>query len=94
QMANFVESDPSIPDLTARLRYRTWNFPAVFGSVYPLVPDQAANGVYSKTGTLRAGSGHHVLVSQSANSAPVDLQLKGNGTFGSLVPRLAILRTE
>ena len=93
QMANYLESDPSIPDVSGRLRYRTWDFASIFG-VYPLAPDNVTNGAYGKTGTLRGGSGKHVLISQSANAAPVDLQLKGNSSFGSLVPRFAIIRTQ
>ncbi|MEO8201447.1 MAG: hypothetical protein ABI679_13050, partial [Gemmatimonadota bacterium] len=93
QMANFVESDPSIPDLSARLRYRSWDFATIFGT-YPLVPDNVTNGTYANTGTLRGGSGKHVIITQGANAAPVDLQLKGSSTFSSLVPRLAVVRIQ
>lgn len=97
QMANFTERLTGFPDGTGRLRYRTWDLVATFlslGAPYPLKPDSITTGVYASTGFLRGGSGKHVLVVQGANDGSIDLQLKGDNSFSSLAPRLAVARIQ
>jgi hypothetical protein len=98
QLANFTESIPGFTGSNGRLRYRTWDLVFAFaqasgGLPYPLVPD-ATTGTYSRLGTLRGGSGRHVLVTQGANAGAIDLQLKGDNKFASLVPSFAVVRTQ
>ncbi|MEP7325149.1 MAG: hypothetical protein ABI836_04300 [Gemmatimonadota bacterium] len=98
QLANYTESLAGFTGTNGRLRYRTWDLAAAFaaasgGQPYPLVPD-VTTGTYSRLGTLRGGSGRHVLVSQAANAGPIDLQLKGDNKFATLVPTFAVVRTQ
>jgi hypothetical protein len=97
QMANYTERIGAFGDGTGRLRYRTWDLVATYnalGASYPLSPDSITTGAYASTGFLRGGSGKHVVVVQGPNDAAVDLQLKGDNTFASLVPRFAVVRTQ
>jgi hypothetical protein len=97
QMANYAERLGGFTDGTGRLRYRTWDLAAKFNSLgasYPLSPDSITTGAFASTGFLRGGSGKHVLVVQGANDGAIDLQLKGDNTFTSLVPRLAVVRIQ
>jgi hypothetical protein len=98
QLANFTESIPGFTGSNGRLHYRTWDLGFAFaqasgGQPYPLVPD-GTSGTYSRLGTLRGGSGRHVLVTQGANTGAIDLQLKGDNKFASLVPSFAVVRTQ
>ncbi|MGE0351826.1 MAG: hypothetical protein AB7I33_07770 [Gemmatimonadales bacterium] len=92
QMANYLEGVPGFPNTSGRLTYRSWNLAQVYSPTYPLTPDGIVNGTYSRTGVLRAGSGHHALVTQAANSDAVRLRLQGGSGFAGLVPRLAVAR--
>ena len=97
QMANFTERLGGFTDATGRLRYRTWDLEAKFNSLgasYPLSPDSITTGAFASTGFLRGGSGKHVLVVQGSNDQPVLLQLKGDNTFSSLLPRFAVVRIQ
>ena len=97
QMANFTERLGGFVDGTGRLRYRSFNLVAEFsalGASYPLNPDSITAGAFASTGFLRGGSGKHVLVVQGANDGAIDLQLKGDNSFSSLVPRLAVVRIQ
>jgi hypothetical protein len=97
QMANFAERLGGFSDQTGRLRYKTWDLVSTFlneGAPYPLAVDSITTGVFASTGFLRGGSGKHVLVVQPANGAALDLQLKGDNSFSSLAPRLAVLRLQ
>ena len=49
------------------------------------MPD-VLGGSYSHTGTLKAGSGRHFLVSQAPNGPAVDLQVLKNAAGASLDP--------
>ena len=97
QMANFTERLGGFVDATGRLRYRSWDLVAKYNSLgvsYPLSPDSITTGVFAGTGFLRGGSGRHVLVVQGTNDPPLRLQLKGDNTFASLVPRYAVVRIQ
>jgi hypothetical protein len=98
QLANYLDDLPGFSEPTGRLRYKSWNFRAVADSnnlPYPLQPDSTDGTAYDHSGTLRAGSGHHVLVVQPPNAGSVDLRLT-NGTGGALgstvQPRIALVR--
>jgi hypothetical protein len=98
QLANYLDDLPGFSEPTGRLRYKSWNFRAVADSnnlPYPLQPDSTDGTAYDHSGTLRAGSGHHVLVVQPPNAGSVDLHLT-NGTGGALPtnvePRIALVR--
>jgi hypothetical protein len=78
QMTNYLDDLPEYQQVFSRLRYKTWNFRGASDSVgqtYPLVPDLTDGSGYSHSAVLRAGSGRHVLVTQAAGAAAVDLRL-------------------
>ncbi len=49
--------------------------PDLVSRKYPLRPDSTTTGSYSRAGTLRGGSGRHLRVLQTANTAAVDVVL-------------------
>ena len=98
QLANYLDDLPGFTEPTGRLRYKSWNFRAVADSnneLYPLQPDSTDGTAYDHSGTLRAGSGHHVLVAQQPGAGSVDLRLT-NSTGGALPStvqaRIALVR--
>ena len=98
QLTNYLDDLPGFSAPAERLRYKSWNFREVAdsnGQPYPLQPDSTDGTSYEHTGTLRAGSGHHILVVQPPNAGPVDLRLT-NGTGMALPatvqPRIALVR--
>ena len=98
QLTNYLDDLPGFSVPTARLRYKSWDFRAVAdsnGEAYPLQPDSTDGIGYLHTGTLRAGSGKHVLVVQPPGAAAVDLRVtEGTGTSlpSSIQPRVALVR--
>jgi len=102
QLANFLDDFPGVVAASDRLGYSSWNFRAAFGSPYPLQPDTTIDGrnlsdaSYSRSGSLLAGSGIHVLIGQSAGAAAVDFQLiDPSGTdlpAAEAEPRIALFR--
>jgi hypothetical protein len=103
-IANWVDNLTGFPQ-AGRLRYRTWNlrstflanYPNIFLKPYPLTPDSTAAS-YTRSGTLRAGSGRYVRYQLPAGSPGVNLVLTGNssGTQVSAVvePRIAVVRIK
>jgi hypothetical protein len=104
QLANYTENLPGFAQV-GRLRYRTWDFrgtfgrnsPAIFAKPYPLTPDSTA-GAYSRSGTLRGGSGRSVRFKVPAGSGGVTVRLAGS-TAGTRVndavlPRIAVVRIK
>lgn len=100
QLANYLDDLPGFAEPTGRLRYKSWNFRAeatAEGRVYPLVPDSTNGESYSRSGTLRAGSGPHVLVIQDPGASSVDLTLtspNGTAVASSVDPRIALVRVR
>jgi hypothetical protein len=98
QLANYLDDLPGFPTSDPLLRYKSWDFRAVAdanGEPYPLQPDSTDGVGYSHSGTLRAGSGRHVLVVQPPGAGSVDLHLTGpTGTAlpSTIVPRIALVR--
>jgi len=81
QLTNYLDDLPGFNQPESRLRYKSWNFRQVFpdsmGLAFPLNPDNTSGSGYSHSGSLRAGSGRHVLVTQAGNTPSVDLLLTG-----------------
>ncbi len=107
QMANYLTSLTGFTPSTDRLLYTSIdlrgiylaNFnDGVFPKPYPLTPEVTSTGAYNRTGVLRAGSGRHLLVIQSAGSGEVALVLTNDaGTAsvsGSAAPRIALVRVR
>ncbi len=96
-MAAYLDDGADLPEEpTGLLRFKSWglrsiwldprnvnNFPAGF----PIIPD-AVGADFSRSGTLRAGSGHHFLVTQGANGAAIDAQVLKNSDGSPLDPTL------
>ncbi len=103
QLANYLENLPGFAQ-TGRLRYRTWNLRSVYGAnspglypkPYPLTPD-TTSGVYTRSGTLRGGSGRHVRFRLPGGSPGTTVQLTGTGSgapAASAEPRFAVVRIQ
>jgi hypothetical protein len=98
QMANYLTAVPGFTESTARLRYRSWDLRSVFTRKfggYPLHPDSLGAATYSHSGTLREGSGHHLLVAQGASGAALDVTFtdtKGGVVSANMVPRFGVAR--
>jgi len=98
QMANYLTAVPGFTESTARLRYRSWDLRSVFTRKfggYPLHPDSLGAASYSHAGTLREGSGRHLLVAQGASGAGVDVTFtdtKGGVVSANMVPRFGVAR--
>ena len=104
QLANYTDNLPGFPQ-AGRLRYRSWDFrgvfsrnsPTIFAKPYPLTPD-STSGNYSRSGTLRGGSGRTVRFKLPANATGVTVRLAGS-TVGTrvndaILPRLAVVRIQ
>ena len=103
-MAAYLDDRPGFSGLSPRLRFKSWGLRAIwtnpanaqaFPQGFPLVPD-STNGAYTRTGTLRGGSGRHLILYQAANGSPIDLQLvrdaQGNPIDAALAARIGIVR--
>jgi hypothetical protein len=98
QLANYLDDLPGFAAPSDRLRYKSWNFRQVaasMGQTYPLQPDSTDGVSYEHTGTLRAGSGKHILVVQPPGAGPVDLLVEGDAGIALptvIQPRIALVR--
>ncbi len=99
QLANYLDNLPGFTAQSPRLQYESWNFrttfdtlhaqaPGSFPRPYPLIPDQSMNGTYTRSGTLRSGSGRHILITQSASADSLELLFR-NGSGGALSSAIA-----
>jgi len=96
-MSTYLDDGPDLPfEPTGRLRYFSWGLRSIwlnplndqfFHQTYPVVPDAIAAG-YSRTGTLRGGSGRHFLITQLANGAAIDMQVLKSTAGAQLDPLL------
>ena len=107
QLANYLDNHPGFTPASPRLQYHSWNFRATYASfheqapgsfprAYPLLPDTSLTGVFARTGTLRAGSGPHVVLVRPAQGGSVTFQLtdaarRAIGASPAL-PRIGIAR--
>jgi hypothetical protein len=107
QMANYLDDLPGFTPANSRLQYASWNFRQVYGALhqqdpgnfplsYPLVPDSTSGASYARSGSLRSGSGRHLLVVQPGSAGTVDLRLldtDGTATVAdSVQPRVGLVR--
>jgi hypothetical protein len=85
QLANYLDNLPGFVPSDPRLAYPSWDFRYIYDTLnaqrpdlvtrpYPLVPD-STTGSYSRTGTLRGGSGRHLRVIQAPGAGAVDIVL-------------------
>jgi hypothetical protein len=106
QMANYLDNLPGFTPASPRLEYESWDYRQVYAALhqqdpftfplsYPLVPD-STTGSYSRTDSLKAGSGRHVVISQPPSSGELDFKLTGSDGTSALPataePRIAIVR--
>jgi hypothetical protein len=108
QMANYLDDLPGFSPSSDRLRYITINLrnqfnqlhnqrPGDFARAYPLAPDSTRTGVYSRSGTLRQGSGRHVRIIQAPGTLSVQLLLTngtGSGVSPTADPRVGLVRVR
>ena len=83
-MATYLDDGPDLPfEATGRLRYFSWGLRSIwtnplnaqfFPAGFPVVPDAIAAG-FSRSGTLREGSGRHFLITQLTNGASIDIRV-------------------
>lgn len=104
ELANYLENLVGFPQ-DGRFRYRSWNFratfaansPLVFPKPYPLTPD-STTATYTRSGTLRAGSGRHVRFMVAAGAPAVTVRLAastaGNRLAESIESRIAVVRIK
>jgi hypothetical protein len=105
-LASYLDDLPEFTPSSPRLTYRWWNFRSVFAAnccrdgalfatAYPFTPPVAA-APFTRSGTLRGGSGRHVEVVQAPGAPAFDILLArdagGAVVDASLVPRLAVVR--
>lgn len=107
QMANYLDNLPGFSPADSLIQYRNLDLrniysqlnassPSFFPKPYPLVPD-VTTGTYTKSGTLRQGSAHHVRIQQAAGAAAVALKLTASSNTpisGTLVPRIGLVRIK
>jgi hypothetical protein len=108
QMANYLDDLSGFTPSSDRLRYITINLrnqfnqlhnqrPSDFPDAYPLRPDSTRTGVYSRSGTLRQGSGRHVRIIQGSGALSVQILLTngtGGGVSATAVPRVGVVRVR
>lgn len=105
QLANYVEDLSGFTPADETLRYTSWAFREVYAAdfangladkPYPLTPDSTGTGGYSRTGTLRGGSGRHLRIIQPASAPSVTLRLTRDDGASALAddaePRTALIR--
>jgi hypothetical protein len=107
QLANYLTNLPGFTPASNRLQYTTLNLRAIyqanfqsgiFSKPYPLTPDSTRDGTYNHSGTLLAGSGHHLRIIQESGSTEASFDLTnpaGSLPVSSAVkPRIAIARVR
>jgi hypothetical protein len=109
-MAAYLDDGPDLPfESTGRLRFKSWGLRSIWTNPanqntatppgpfhgFPLVPETITQS-FSHSGTLKAGSGHHFLITQTAGGAVLDLQvlksLAGEQLDASLQARFGLVR--
>ena len=96
-MAAYLDDGPDLPaEPSGLLNYTSWGLRAIwtnpqnatlFPNGFPVVP-LSITGAFSKSGTLKAGSGRHFLITQAANGPAVDLQVLKSTSGAQLDPTL------
>ncbi len=106
-MAVYLDDGPDLPEEpTGRLRYKSWGLRAIWTNPLNQAPEGPFNGFpltpllvggsFSRSGTLRGGSGRHFLVVQQANGPAIDMlavRTTANDLIDALLqPRLGVVR--
>ena len=101
-MAAYLDDGADLPfEPTGFLRYKSWGLRAIWTDPrnqtsasppgpfngFPLVPPGIAGDI-SRTGTLKAGSGRHFLITQLSDAAAIDLQVLKSTAGTPLAPTL------
>ena len=103
-LAAYLDDLPTFSGASARLRFKSWGLRSIYNDSrnaqilpngFPLRPD-STSGAYTRTGTLRGGSGRHFRLIQQANGPGIDFQLLKDATGTvidpALVARIGIAR--
>jgi len=98
QLANYLEGDTTFVqnDATSRFRYKTWDLRHIFTinpfpKPYPLTPSVVTSSI-SHNGTLRGGSGFHILVQRTAADTAFNLKLTVSNS--GVAPRVGVVRIQ
>lgn len=106
QLANYLTSLSGFTPSSDRVLYTSLDLRGIYLSNFqngvvakpwPLTPDSMVDGTYNRSGTLRAGSGRHVLIIQAPNASALTLALSASGTTpvaSSAAPRIALARVR
>ncbi len=110
-LASYLDDLPSFTAASPRLRFKSWGLRSIFTNPlnqgppigtgpfngFPIKPD-STSGSYTKSGTLRGGSGRHFRLIQQANGPGIDFQLvkdaAGTAIDPALVARIGIARVR
>jgi hypothetical protein len=106
-MALYLD-DSGFTEPTGRLRLKSWGLRSIFVdpanqapqgpfSGFPLVP-RVSTGTFARTGTLRAGTGMHLILRQAASGAAIDVHARknvaGDPLDAALQARYGIVRIQ
>jgi hypothetical protein len=106
-MALYLD-DSGFVEPTGRLRLKSWGLRSIFVdpanqspqgpfSGFPLVP-RVSTGSFARTGTLRAGTGTHLILRQAASGAAIDVHARksqvGEPLDAALQARYGIVRLQ
>jgi hypothetical protein len=107
QLALWLDDLPSFVPVSNRLRYTSWNFRDVFARnccgpnkpfelAFPFTPVNASTMPFTRSGTLRGGSGKHFSLVIPSGSSAVDILVARTSGGDELDPaldaRIAIAR--
>ncbi|HTO73677.1 MAG TPA: hypothetical protein VMJ30_07655, partial [Gemmatimonadales bacterium] len=97
-LANYLEGDTNFVQnaATARFRYKTWDLRHIytinnFPKPYPLTPTPVGTSIVHN-GTLRGGSGHHMLVTRLASDTAFNYKITVNSA--TVAPRIGVVRIK
>ncbi len=95
-LASYLDDLPGFNGASPRLRFKSWGLRSiyadprnaqVFPNGFPIRPD-STSGAYSRTGTLRGGTGRHFRLIQQAGGPGIDFQLLKDATGAAIDPAL------
>jgi hypothetical protein len=95
-LAAYLDDDATFTGLSPRMRFKSWGLRTIwtdprnsqiFPSGFPIIPD-VTGGTYTKSGTLRGGTGRYLRVVQQANGPAVEVQLLGSAAGAAIAPNL------
>lgn len=105
-LASYLDDLPGFNGVSPRLRFKSWGLRSiyidprnaqVFPNGFPIRPD-STSGAYTRTGTLRGGTGRHFRLIQQAGGPGIDFQLVRDPTGAvidpALVARIGIARVR